>query len=146
MTTNRTRSVGVTTVILQEKGRDLTQSYYKSPYTNRNVERAVTTQTTPQKSSIAQRLRTDLGRLVGVTTVTQLAELNKSYYRDILQTAIPSGDVIKKSSTHRRAHYIVPTALLVRLQCFRKFSIDCWKIKHKANCPLVDHLVKLLPF
>ena len=32
----------------------------------------VTTQTTPQKSSIKQRLRTDLGRSVGVTTATQL--------------------------------------------------------------------------
>ena len=32
----------------------------------------VTTQTTPQKSSIKQRLRTDLGRSVRVTTATQL--------------------------------------------------------------------------
>ena len=32
----------------------------------------VTTQTTPQKSSITRRLQTDLGRSVGVTTVTQL--------------------------------------------------------------------------
>ena len=32
----------------------------------------VTTQTTPQKSSITQRLRTDLGWSVGVTTATQL--------------------------------------------------------------------------
>ena len=35
----------------------------------------VTTQTTPQKSSIKQRLRTDLGRSVGVTTATQLVLL-----------------------------------------------------------------------
>ena len=35
----------------------------------------VTTQTTPQKSSIKQQLRTDLGRSVGVTTVTQLVWL-----------------------------------------------------------------------
>ena len=35
----------------------------------------VTTQTTPQKSSIKQHLRTDLGRSVGVTTVTQLVRL-----------------------------------------------------------------------
>ena len=32
----------------------------------------VTTQTAPQKSSIKQQLRTDLGRSVGVTTATQL--------------------------------------------------------------------------
>ena len=58
-----------------KKGGDLTQSYDKSPYTHGNVKRAVTTQTTPQKSSIKQRLRTDLGRSVGVTTATQLVWL-----------------------------------------------------------------------
>ena len=35
----------------------------------------MTTQTTPQKSSIKQQLRTDLGRSVGVTTETQLVWL-----------------------------------------------------------------------
>ena len=35
----------------------------------------VTTQTTPQKSSIKQRLRTDLGRSVGLTKATQLVWL-----------------------------------------------------------------------
>ena len=35
----------------------------------------VTTQTTPQKSSIKQRLQTDLGRSVGVTKATQLVWL-----------------------------------------------------------------------
>ena len=34
-----------------------------------------TTQTTSQKSSIKQRLQTDLGRSVGVTTATQLVWL-----------------------------------------------------------------------
>ena len=58
--------------VSRQKGGDLTQSYDKSPYTHGNVKRAVTTQTTPQKSSIKQRLRTDLGRSVGVTTATQL--------------------------------------------------------------------------
>ena len=38
-------------------------------------QRAVTTQTPPHKSSITQRLRTDLGRSVGVTTATQLVLL-----------------------------------------------------------------------
>ena len=61
--------------LLRQKGGDLTQSYDKSPYTHGNVKRAVTTQTTPQKSSIKQRLRTDLGRSVGVTTATQLVWL-----------------------------------------------------------------------
>ena len=61
--------------IKRQKGGDLTQSYDKSPYTHGNVKREVTTQTTPQKSSIKQRLRTDLGRSVGVTTATQLVWL-----------------------------------------------------------------------
>ena len=61
--------------IYRQKGGDLTLSYDKSPYTHGNVKRAVTTQTTSQKSSIKQRLRTDLGRSVGVTTATQLVWL-----------------------------------------------------------------------
>ena len=32
---------------------------------------------TPPKSSITQRMRTDVGRLVGVTTATQLVWLNR---------------------------------------------------------------------
>ena len=39
------------------------------------IKGKVTTQTTPQKSSIKQRLRTDLGRSVGVTKATQLVWL-----------------------------------------------------------------------
>ena len=35
----------------------------------------MTTQTTPQKSSIKQQLRTDLGRSVGVTTATQMVPI-----------------------------------------------------------------------
>ena len=56
---------------IREKGRDLTQSYDKSPYTNRNNT------TMPPKTLITQRLRTDLGRSVGVTTATLLVWLNR---------------------------------------------------------------------
>ena len=53
----------------REKEGDLTQSYDKTPYTNRKFENQRTTHTqTPQKTSITQRLRTDLGRSVGVTS------------------------------------------------------------------------------
>ena len=80
----------------------------------------VTTQTTPQKFSIKQQLRTDLGRSVGVTKATQLVWLtwftgqpshspqqpcnqkdthlkfvNKPPYIDNKPTATPSGEVIK---------------------------------------------------
>ena len=63
-------------LVPREKGRDLTQSYDKSPYTSRNVKRGkVTAHTMPQICSITQRLRADLGRSVGVTTATQLVWL-----------------------------------------------------------------------
>ena len=60
-----------------EKGRDLTQSYKKKSLHQQKCQKGkVTTQTTSQKSSITQRLRTDLGRSVGVTTATQLLWLS----------------------------------------------------------------------
>ena len=61
-----------------EKGRGLNQSLDKKPYTHRkNPKSNVTTQKTPQKTSIKQLLRTDLGRSVGVITVTSLVWLNR---------------------------------------------------------------------
>ena len=47
----------------------------KAPTPTEMSRGQVTTQTTPQKSSIKQRLRADLGRSVGVTTATQLVWL-----------------------------------------------------------------------
>ena len=44
----------------------------------------VTTQTTPQKSSIKQQLRTDLGRSVGVTTATQLVWLTGLRFKELM--------------------------------------------------------------
>ena len=55
-------------VLKETKGRDLTQSYYKSPYSNRMSNRQSDNNAT--KSSITQRLRTNLGRPFGVTTAT----------------------------------------------------------------------------
>ena len=56
--------------------RDLTQPYDRSPYTDRKIQKSnVTTQRTPPKTSITQRLRTDLGRSAGVTIATQLVWL-----------------------------------------------------------------------
>ena len=61
-----------------QKGRDLTQSYDKSPYTDRKKSKKQRDNTkTPPKTSITQRLRTDLGRSVGVTIATQLVLLNR---------------------------------------------------------------------
>ena len=47
----------------------------KAPTPTEMSKGQVTTQTTPQKNSIKQPLRTDLGRSVGVTKATQLAWL-----------------------------------------------------------------------
>ena len=47
----------------------------KAPTPTEMSKGQVPTQTTPQKSSIEQRLRTDLGRSVGVTKATQLVWL-----------------------------------------------------------------------
>ena len=50
---------------MKEKGRDLTQSCDKSPYVYRTKKQRDTIKTLP-KTSITQRMRTDLGRSVGV--------------------------------------------------------------------------------
>ena len=58
----------------RKKERDLTQFYGKNPYAElSNVQSD--NKTTPPKSSITQRLPADLGRSVGITSVTQLVWL-----------------------------------------------------------------------
>ena len=59
-----------------QKG-DLTQSYDKSPYTDKKNPKSNVTTQNPQKTSITQRLRTDLGLQVWVTITTQLVWLNR---------------------------------------------------------------------
>ena len=47
----------------KRNGRDLTQSYNKSPYTHRKIQKAAQQQQqNATKTLITQRLRTDLGR------------------------------------------------------------------------------------
>ena len=66
------------TTNVREKGRDLTQSYDKSPHTDRKIQKATWQhKKNATKTSITQRLRTDLGRSVGVTIATQLVWLNR---------------------------------------------------------------------
>ena len=48
----------------EKKGRDLTQSYDKSPYTNRSVRQSDNMKTSPKRLYTAIADRTDLGRLV----------------------------------------------------------------------------------
>ena len=49
---------------LREKGRDLNQSHDKSPYTHKKSKKQRDNTKTPPKTSITQRLRTDLGRRI----------------------------------------------------------------------------------
>ena len=64
--------------LIRVKRRDLTQSYDKRPYTHRKKSKKQhDNEKTPPKTSITQRLRTDLGRSVVVTIATQLVWLNR---------------------------------------------------------------------
>ena len=54
--------------IHEKKRRDLIQSYDKSPCTTEKFKKHHDNIKTPPKTSIADRMRTDLGRSVGVTT------------------------------------------------------------------------------
>ena len=62
--------------VIKTKRRRSDPVLWQKPLHQQKCQRGkVTTQTTPQKSSIKQQLRTDLGRSVGVTTDTQLVWL-----------------------------------------------------------------------
>ena len=63
--------------IIREIGRDLTQSCDKNPYTHRTIQKATWQHKNATKTLITQLLRTDLGRSVVVTAVTQLVWLNR---------------------------------------------------------------------
>ena len=52
----------------------------------------VTTQTTPQKKSITHRLRTDLGRSVGVTTATHLVWLTWFTGSGLMAEGVPTNN------------------------------------------------------
>ena len=62
---------------IREKGRDLTQSYGKSPSTDKKSKEHRDKTKTPPKTLITQRLRTDLERSVGVTIALQLVRSNR---------------------------------------------------------------------
>ena len=71
--TNRALDRSAMLVRYQDKKEEIWPSpMTKAPTPTEMSKGQVTTQTTPQKSSIEQRLWTDLGRSVGVTKATQL--------------------------------------------------------------------------
>ena len=63
--------------LLIEKEGYLTQTYDKKTLYQRKMRKPMNNTKTPPKTSITQRLQTDLGRSVGVTTVIQLVWLNQ---------------------------------------------------------------------
>ena len=70
------QTLPVTSLYCKTKRRRSDPVLWQKPlYQQKCQRRKVTTQTTPQKSSIKQQLRADLGRSVGVTTATQLVLL-----------------------------------------------------------------------
>ena len=79
----------------------------------------MTTQTTPQKSSIKQRLRTDLGRSVGVTTATQLVWL-----------------------TGLRAHLPTNRNSRVSVICFGE-HLDCTNYMNKDKMVIADKMLMI---
>ena len=60
-----------------EKERDRTQSFDKTPYIHRKIQKSTWQHKTPPKTSITQQMRTDLGRSIEVTTTTQLFRWNR---------------------------------------------------------------------
>ena len=71
------RAVSPRHFIWQRKGRDLTQSHDKSPYTHKNIQKGTWRHKNATETSITQQLRTDFGRSVGVTTAIPLVWLNR---------------------------------------------------------------------
>ena len=88
----------VSNYISKTKRRRSDPVLWQKPLYQQKCQRGkVTTQTTPQKSSIKQQLRTDLGRSVGVTTATQLVWLTG------LRAHLPTP---RKSRVIKRTHFI----------------------------------------
>ena len=99
----------------------------------------VTTQTTPQKSSIKQRLRTDLGRSFGVTKATQLVWLTG------LRAHLPTNRnsrVIKRTHilhfmSHQLAFHVSPTSylrIIFSISVVRLNRFGCFKYLSRAAC------------
>ena len=63
-------------VNIREKGRDLTQTFDKNPYTHRTIQKA-TWQHKNATNNFDNTTIADFGRSVGVTAVTQLVCLNR---------------------------------------------------------------------
>ena len=81
------------------KRRDLTQSYDKSPTPAEITKGQSDNTNNATKSSITQRLRTDLGWLVGVTTATQLVWLCPIFSNDLIDMFNDTSQYLNDIST-----------------------------------------------
>ena len=66
-----------TSSLLRQKGRDLTQFYENAHTPTEKSKKHRNNVTNATKTSITQRLRTDLGRSEGVTAATSLVWFNR---------------------------------------------------------------------
>ena len=120
-------------IICREKGRDLTQSYDKSPYTDRKSKKQRDNTKTPPKASIThvQRLRTDLGRSVGVSNPIGVV---KPVYGI---TTFPRRTRIRALSPLRRFGQVLscsPHHLVSHSAMLKERSVQCCRrAKHKEQ-------------
>ena len=66
-------------IVFERKRRRSDPDLWKKPLYQQKIWKPMDNTNTPSKTSITQRLRTDLGRSVGVTTVIQLVWLNRLF-------------------------------------------------------------------
>ena len=111
----------------------------------------VTTQTTPQKSSIKQRLRTDLGRSVGVTTATQLVWFTglEHMFKLSAYCIYLREDICRSSSFLCSFHGTLKTCVsiraiqrVVRRWRFGWVALRNVRLQHRAYSMLITRLYK----
>ena len=112
---HKKRIVHLSVYIFREKGRDLTQSCDKNPYTHRIIQTATWQHKNATKTLITQLSRTDLGRCVGETAVTQLVWLNR------LRSFKPRKNMFRKKKKKTNTKMIPVIQCLLRL----KFCCIC---------------------
>ena len=121
-------------VSCKEKRKRSDSALWQKPlHRQKNPKSNVTTQRTPPKTSITQRLRTDLGRSAGVTKATQLVWLNRF-------TGSQPSHLPQKPCNQKDIRSIIDKVLLCSFDHFimnvppkkiiPKEEYDNWKNKH----------------
>ena len=87
----------------------------KAPTLTEQSKKQLENTKTTQKTSITQRLRTDLGRSVGVTIATQLVWLNRKYHKILRNLIISSNNEIVNQVKHNICPWITSLRVLTYL-------------------------------